>query len=75
MPQQAKVPEKTRVALEKAAMCQEKSGSIWHAARHLESAGALAAELDDFDGALDLYSQAAEYYFEAGRPQAGQFHQ
>lgn len=73
--QQAKVPEKTRIAHERAAMCQEKSGSSWHAARHMESAGALAVELDEIDAAIDLYTQAANLFFECGRPQAGQCHQ
>ncbi|GMH42835.1 hypothetical protein BSKO_10754 [Bryopsis sp. KO-2023] len=68
---QCDATDKARVASERAAECQNAAGSGWHAAKHLETAAALALEMGDSEGAIRLYSEAADLYFGVGRLPAG----
>lgn len=63
--------EKSRTAYERAAQSQEKIGSIWHAAKHLETCGAISKELNQPDKMADFYRQAGNYFAQAGRVSAG----
>uniref|UniRef100_A0A061SDW2 Gamma-soluble NSF attachment protein n=1 Tax=Tetraselmis sp. GSL018 TaxID=582737 RepID=A0A061SDW2_9CHLO len=57
-------------ALERVALAQERQGSPWHAAKALESGAACAKEKGDSNSVARLSREAAEYYFQAGRPVA-----
>lgn len=59
-------------------MCQHKfaccyvlydHNSPWDAAKHMESAAALAKELGKWNEVADLYRRASELYVECGRSQ------
>lgn len=41
----------------------------WDAAKHMESAAALAKDLSNWKEVADFYRKAAELYMECGRPQ------
>ena len=60
--QQSGQLEKSRSAYEKAAQSQEKIGSAWHAAKHLEACGALSRELAELPQVADFSRQAAQLY-------------
>ncbi|KAF8096103.1 hypothetical protein N665_0317s0009 [Sinapis alba] len=61
--------EKAKVALEKASKGQEMQSSPWDAAKHMESAAALAQKLSIWDEVADFYRKASELYVECGRAQ------
>lgn len=42
----------------------------WTAGKHLETAGQLAKELEDWNEVKDLYKRASELYMYCGKPQA-----
>ncbi|KIY98118.1 Gamma-soluble NSF attachment protein [Monoraphidium neglectum] len=63
--------EKSRAAYERAAMSQDKIGSTWHAAKHLESASQISRDLGEWGSVADFARQAAGYFAQAGRPTAG----
>ncbi|PWA94593.1 NSF attachment protein [Artemisia annua] len=65
----AKKHEKAKVAFEKASKGQEMLASSWDAAKHMESAAALAMELSIWNEVADFYKRAAELYNECGRSQ------
>ncbi|GLJ40160.1 hypothetical protein SUGI_0823620 [Cryptomeria japonica] len=65
----AKENAKAKEAFEKAATGQERLSSPWQAAKHLESAGALAKELENWNEVADYYRRACELYTECGKPQ------
>ncbi|CAK7357407.1 unnamed protein product [Dovyalis caffra] len=65
----AKKNEKAKEAFEKASKGQEMLSSPWDAAKHMESAGALAKELRNWNEVTDFYRRASELYMECGRPQ------
>ncbi|XP_071698000.1 gamma-soluble NSF attachment protein [Rutidosis leptorrhynchoides] len=65
----AKKHEKAKVAFEKASKGQEMLSSPWDAAKHMESAAALAAELSIWGEVADFYRRASELYNECGRSQ------
>ncbi|TKW06612.1 hypothetical protein SEVIR_7G251200v4 [Setaria viridis] len=61
--------EKAKDAFEKASKGQEMISSPWDAAKHMESAAALAKELGRWNEVSDFYRRASELYRECGRPQ------
>ncbi|XP_028053999.1 gamma-soluble NSF attachment protein-like isoform X1 [Camellia sinensis] len=65
----AKNYEKAKAAFEKASKGQEMLSSPWDAAKHLESAAALAKELGSWSEVADFYRRASELYNECGRSQ------
>eukprot|EP01018_Ginkgo_biloba_P029510 Gb_22676 [translate_table: standard] len=65
----AKENVKAKEAYEKAATGHERLSSPWQAAKHLESAGALAKELGNWNEVADYYKRACELYTECGKPQ------
>ncbi|XP_050225775.1 gamma-soluble NSF attachment protein [Mercurialis annua] len=65
----AKKYEKAKDAFEKASKGQEILASPWDAAKHMESAAALAKELQKWNEVADLYRKASELYMECGRSQ------
>lgn len=65
----AKEYEKAKTAFEKASKGQEMLSSPWDAAKHMESAAALAKELGSWTEVSDLYRRASELYNECGRSQ------
>lgn len=65
----AKKHEKAKVAFEKASKGQEMLSSPWDAAKHMESAAALAVELRIWSEVADFYRRASELYNECGRSQ------
>ncbi|XP_058101765.1 gamma-soluble NSF attachment protein [Magnolia sinica] len=65
----AKNYEKAKIAFEKASKGQEMLSSPWDAAKHMESAAALAKELSSWGEVADLYRKASELYNECGRSQ------
>lgn len=71
-PQQAGELEKSRAAYERAAMSQDKIGSTWHAAKHLETASQISKDLGDWGQVAEYTRQAANSFGQAGRPQAGE---
>mmetsp|Transcript_20692 Transcript_20692/g.39324 ORF Transcript_20692/g.39324 Transcript_20692/m.39324 type:complete len:320 (+) Transcript_20692:17-976(+) len=69
---QAGCLDKAKHAFEKAALAQEKLGSPWHAAKHLETAALVAKEMKG--GAVEIemfFKRACALYMEAGRSQTG----
>ncbi|XP_051125308.1 gamma-soluble NSF attachment protein isoform X2 [Andrographis paniculata] len=65
----AKKYEKAKDAFEKASKGQEMLSSPWDAAKHMESAGALAKEVSNWNQVSDFYRHASELYIECGRSQ------
>ncbi|KAK7304063.1 hypothetical protein RJT34_15073 [Clitoria ternatea] len=65
----AKDYEKAKIAFEKASKGQEILSSPWDAAKHMESAAALAKDLRQWKEVEDFYRRASELYMECGRPQ------
>ncbi|XP_068656736.1 gamma-soluble NSF attachment protein-like [Aristolochia californica] len=65
----AKDYEKAKIAFEKASQGQEMQSSPWDAAKHMESAAALAKELRQWKEVSDLYRKSSELYLECGRSQ------
>lgn len=65
----AKDYEKAKEALEKASKGQELISSPWDAAKHMESAAALAKELGKWNEVADFYRRASELYVVCGRSQ------
>ncbi|KAJ9168423.1 hypothetical protein P3X46_019948 [Hevea brasiliensis] len=65
----AKKYEKAKAAFEMASKGQEILSSPWDAAKHMESAAALAKELGKWNEVADLYRRASELYIECGRSQ------
>ncbi|PQQ00167.1 gamma-soluble NSF attachment protein [Prunus yedoensis var. nudiflora] len=65
----AKDYEKAKEALEKASKGQELISSPWDAAKHMESAAALAKELGKWNEVADFYRRASELYIVCGRSQ------
>ncbi|KAK3034381.1 hypothetical protein RJ639_033985 [Escallonia herrerae] len=65
----AKKYEKAKQAFEKASKGQEMLASPWDAAKHMESAAALAKELSNWREVADFYRRASELYNECGRSQ------
>lgn len=61
--------EKAKTAFEKASKGQEMIESPWDAAKHMESAGALAKELGRWNEVSDHFRKASELYSECGRSQ------
>nr|CAB3488290.1 unnamed protein product [Digitaria exilis] len=61
--------EKAKDAFEKASKGQEMISSPWDAAKHMESAAALAKELGRWNEVSDFYRRASELYRECGRLQ------
>ncbi|XP_024022820.1 gamma-soluble NSF attachment protein [Morus notabilis] len=61
--------ENAKEAFEKASKGQEMISSPWDAAKHMESAAALAKELRKWSEVADFYRRASELYFECGRSQ------
>lgn len=59
------------MACEKAADAQEKLGSSWHAGKLFEQGAEIAKKRNDYEAVAQLYTQAAQSYFEAGQAQAG----
>jgi len=71
--QQAGQLEKARAAYEQAAQSQEKIGSSWHAAKHLETCSTISRDLGQLDRVADFSRQAGALYAQAGRMAAGGF--
>eukprot|EP00879_Flechtneria_rotunda_P010828 GHRR01011317.1.p1 GENE.GHRR01011317.1~~GHRR01011317.1.p1 ORF type:complete len:180 (+),score=44.44 GHRR01011317.1:217-756(+) len=63
--------EKSRAAYEQAAQSQEKIGSVWHAAKHLETCGQISKDLGQLDKMADFIRQAGSFFAQAGRLSAG----
>ncbi|KAG4143866.1 hypothetical protein ERO13_D06G219300v2 [Gossypium hirsutum] len=61
--------EKAKLAFEKASKGQEMLASPWDAAKHMESAAALAKELRNWTEVIDFYRRASELYMQCDRPQ------
>lgn len=64
--------EKSIEAYEKAAQAQEKLGSPWHAAKHMETCGTISKELGAWPKVTEFYRAASELYVEAGRTAEGE---
>ena len=71
MPQQAGDVDQGLEVYEKAATAQEKIGSSWHAAKHMESAAELAKQHKRWEKVMECYKTAAEFYITAGKATAG----
>ncbi|KAL8033858.1 hypothetical protein ABFX02_13G183900 [Erythranthe guttata] len=65
----AKKYEKAKEAFEMASKGQEMLSSPWDAAKHMESAAALAKEVGNWNQVSDLYRRSSELYIECGRSQ------
>ncbi|KAL9257024.1 Gamma-soluble NSF attachment protein-like protein [Drosera capensis] len=65
----AKNHEKAKLAFEKASQGQEMLSSPWDAAKHMESAAALAKVIGNWREVADFYRKASELYNECGRSQ------
>ncbi|KAL2938249.1 Gamma-soluble NSF attachment protein [Bienertia sinuspersici] len=65
----AKHYEKAKLAFEKASKGQEMLSSPWDAAKHMESAAAMAKEQGTWNEVSDFYKRASELYIECGRSQ------
>jgi hypothetical protein len=72
--QQAGQLEKARGAYEQAAQSQEKIGSPWHAAKHLETCSTISKDLGQLERVADFSRQAGSLYAQAGRMAAGAQH-
>jgi hypothetical protein len=58
-------------AYERSATAQEKQGSHWHAAKHMETAGEICRQLQEWEKLGMYYQRAAQLYQEAGRASTG----
>ena len=58
----AKNYEKAKLAFEKASKGQEMLSSPWDAAKHMESAAAMAKEAESWNEVADFYRRASELY-------------
>jgi len=59
-------------AYEKAAHANERGGgTLWHAAKHLETAAAIAKDLGKWDAVYDYTDRAATLFVEAGKIAVG----
>uniref|UniRef100_A0A2N9HW23 Gamma-soluble NSF attachment protein n=1 Tax=Fagus sylvatica TaxID=28930 RepID=A0A2N9HW23_FAGSY len=65
----AKDYEKAKSAFERASQGQGVLSSPWDAAKHMESAAALAKELSNWTEVADFYRKACELYIVCGRTQ------
>ncbi|KAK4399486.1 Gamma-soluble NSF attachment protein [Sesamum angolense] len=65
----ARKHEKAKDAFEKASKGQEMLSSPWDAAKHMESAAALAKEVGNWNEVSDFYRRASELYIQCGRAQ------
>ncbi|KAF7803935.1 gamma-soluble NSF attachment protein [Senna tora] len=65
----AKDYERAKAAYEMASKGQEMLSSPWDAAKHIESAAALAKDLSNWREVGDFYRRASELYIECGRSQ------
>ncbi|KAL0352729.1 UNVERIFIED_CONTAM: Gamma-soluble NSF attachment protein [Sesamum angustifolium] len=63
----ARKHEKAKDAFEKASKGQEMLSSPWDAAKHMESAAALAKEVGNWNEVSDFYRRASELYIQCGR--------
>jgi hypothetical protein len=70
-PQQAGAMERALHAYERASTAQEKQGSHWHAAKHMETAGEICRQLQEWEQLGNYYQRAAQLYQEAGRASTG----
>ncbi|KAL4309739.1 hypothetical protein GQ457_01G046200 [Hibiscus cannabinus] len=61
--------ENAKLSFEKASKGQEMLSSPWDAAKHMESAAALAKELRNWTEVIDFYRRASELYMQCDRPQ------
>ncbi|KAK4440292.1 Gamma-soluble NSF attachment protein [Sesamum alatum] len=65
----ARKHDKAKEAFEKASKGQEMLSSPWDAAKHMESAAALAKEVGNWNEVSDFYRRASELYIQCGRSQ------
>ncbi|KAL2244572.1 gamma-soluble NSF attachment protein isoform X1 [Sesamum indicum] len=65
----ARKHDKAKEAFEKASKGQEMLSSPWDAAKHMESAAALAKEVGNWNEVSDFYRRASELYIQCGRAQ------
>lgn len=56
---------------EKAANAQNRIGSPWHAAKHMEAAAELCKLQKMFEKMAEYYKSAAEHYLQAGKSTTG----
>lgn len=70
--QQAGDVDRALEAYEKAATAQEKIGSTWHAAKHMESAAELAKRHKRWEKVVECYKVAAEFYLQSGKHTQGE---
>lgn len=63
--------DKAVQAYERAAMAQEKLGSPYHSAKHMETCGDLCKQMSNSPGIAMFYKRAAELYREGGRCSTG----
>lgn len=68
---QAGILAQARDSYEKASQAQEKIGSAWHAAKHLETCGDISKSLNELPEVAQFYKRAALLYVEAGRGPTG----
>ncbi|KAG6393882.1 hypothetical protein SASPL_144456 [Salvia splendens] len=61
--------EQAKEAFEKASKGHEMLASPWDAAKHMETAGALAKDVGNWNEVSDFYRRASELYIECGRVQ------
>ncbi|KAG6392133.1 hypothetical protein SASPL_146343 [Salvia splendens] len=61
--------EQAKEAFEKASKGHEMQASPWDAAKHMETAGALAKDVGNWNEVSDFYRRASELYMECGRAQ------
>ena len=63
--------EKAIDTYERAAAAQDKIGSPWHAAKHMEAAADICKQQKMWDRVGEFYKNAAEYYLSAGKGTTG----
>jgi hypothetical protein len=69
--QQANNLEKAKLAYDKASTAQERMGSPWHAAKHLETCGDLAKQLEQWEEVALYFKRASQLYLEGGKGPTG----
>jgi hypothetical protein len=69
--QQAGAMDKALHAYERSATAQEKQGSQWHAAKHMEICGEICKNLQRWEDVANFYQRAAQLYQDAGRASTG----
>jgi len=52
-------------------MSQDRLGSTWHAAKHLEAASQISRDLGEWPQVAEYARQAGGFFAQAGRPGAG----